>query len=419
MRARKSGLPICRSGVKSRSVAAHPSRRPFGPPQDEADRAHCREFALAGRAWLWANSPQRNPHGVRMRDYGYKTFAVVPALALAGALIFGSAASAQNLVRVGAPLPLTGPLSPEGVKQKRGYDLWAETANAKGIKAGGKTYKVEIVYADYASNTPRAVQTAERMITEDKVQFPVRAVRLGRDQGGERDLGEVRDSDIARRRHPRRKSSTRTSNISSRRSPATRPLPCRSPSSSPPRSKASSASRPRPQRSVPARGRAGVREGGEEAHAEVVMFENATPSAPWIIRRRSPRCAPPIPDWVFASGYINDLILIRKQMNDLGLKAPVITEIAGPAYEEFARPSARWPRTSPACRGGIRRCATRAGRVRLDRGLQRLERQEQGSEADYIEARRPPPAPSCSWRSRRPAPSTRSRCATRSQRPTP
>jgi branched-chain amino acid transport system substrate-binding protein len=43
------------------------------------------------------------------------------------------------------------------------------------------------------------------------------------------------------------------------------------------------------------------------------------------------------PDWVYASGYINDLILIRKQMNDLGLKAQVITEIAGPAYSEFAK----------------------------------------------------------------------------------
>jgi branched-chain amino acid transport system substrate-binding protein len=107
-----------------------------------------------------------------MRDHGFKTFAVVPALALAGALIFGSAASAQNLVRVGAPLPLTGPLSPEGVKQKQGYDLWAETANAKGgITVGGKTYKVEIVYVDYASNTPRAVQAAERLITDDKVNF--------------------------------------------------------------------------------------------------------------------------------------------------------------------------------------------------------------------------------------------------------
>ena len=60
---------------------------------------------------------------------------------------------AQDVIKVGAPLPLTGPLSPEGLKQKRGYDLWAEAANARGIKAGGKTYKVEIVYADYASNT--------------------------------------------------------------------------------------------------------------------------------------------------------------------------------------------------------------------------------------------------------------------------
>ena len=85
-------------------------------------------------------------------------------------MLSSGTASAQDVIKVGAPLPLTGPLSPEGLKQKRGYDLWAEAANAKGgIKAGGKIYKVEIVYADYASNTPRAVQSAELMITENKV----------------------------------------------------------------------------------------------------------------------------------------------------------------------------------------------------------------------------------------------------------
>jgi branched-chain amino acid transport system substrate-binding protein len=41
------------------------------------------------------------------------------------------------------------------------------------------------------------------------------------------------------------------------------------------------------------------------------------------------------PDWVFATGYINDLILIRKQMGDLGLKPQVLSMIAGPAYKEF------------------------------------------------------------------------------------
>jgi branched-chain amino acid transport system substrate-binding protein len=41
------------------------------------------------------------------------------------------------------------------------------------------------------------------------------------------------------------------------------------------------------------------------------------------------------PQWIFATGYINDLILIRKQMADLGIQAPVVTMIAGPAYKEF------------------------------------------------------------------------------------
>jgi branched-chain amino acid transport system substrate-binding protein len=41
------------------------------------------------------------------------------------------------------------------------------------------------------------------------------------------------------------------------------------------------------------------------------------------------------PQWVFATGYVNDLILIKKQMADLRIEAPVVTMIAGPAYKEF------------------------------------------------------------------------------------
>lgn len=41
------------------------------------------------------------------------------------------------------------------------------------------------------------------------------------------------------------------------------------------------------------------------------------------------------PKWVFATGYLNDLLLIRRQMAELQLVAPVITMIAGPAYREF------------------------------------------------------------------------------------
>src|ERR1700686_493204 len=92
----------------------------------------------------------------------------------------GSLAAADDVVRFGAPLPLTGPLAPEGIKQQQGYDLWAEQANkAGGISVGGKKYKVEIVYADYQSNTPRAVQTTEQMITQDNVNFLFGAVGSG------------------------------------------------------------------------------------------------------------------------------------------------------------------------------------------------------------------------------------------------
>src|SRR5882757_9693984 len=67
-----------------------------------------------------------------------------------------SMASAEDVIRFGAPLPITGPLAPEAVKQQQGYNLWAEQANKTGgITIGGKKYKVEIVYADYQSNTPR------------------------------------------------------------------------------------------------------------------------------------------------------------------------------------------------------------------------------------------------------------------------
>ena len=92
---------------------------------------------------------------------------------LAVASVFGfQTAYAQEVIKFGAPLPITGPLAPEALKQKQGYDLWANQVNlAGGIKVAGKRMKVEIVYIDYQSNTPRAVQATERLITQDNVQF--------------------------------------------------------------------------------------------------------------------------------------------------------------------------------------------------------------------------------------------------------
>jgi branched-chain amino acid transport system substrate-binding protein len=255
---------------------------------------------------------------------GVTAFLTIPALA-------------QDGIKVGAPLPLTGPLAPEGLKQKRGYDLWAEAATAKGgIKAGGKTYKIEIVYTDYASNTPRAVQAAERMITEDKVNFlfapfgsgatkaasaisekyavPMLAPTASSaeifDQGYKYIFATLTGNSsvsvpIAKLVHEKNKDIKRVAILARN---DLFPL----------------AVAQEFEKAVKAEGMEVV---ASERYAIGAMDHSAA-----ITQMRGAR-----PDWFYASGYINDLILIRRQMNDLGLKAPVVTMLAGPAYQEFTQ----------------------------------------------------------------------------------
>lgn len=265
----------------------------------------------------------------------FKAFALLPALSLAAALVSGAGAFGQDVVRVGAPLPLTGPLSPEGIKQKEGYDLWAQTANAKGgVKAGGKSYKVEIVYVDYASNTPRAVQAAERLITDDKVNFlfspfgsgatkaasnvsekygiPTIAATASSaqvyDQGYKYLFGTFTPNDTL---------TEPLADIVSKRNAAVKRIAILARNDLFPLAIGEE-----------------MQKSAKKRNLDVVMFEKyaigTLDHASAITQMRAAR-----PDWVFATGYINDLILIRKQMKDLGVAAPVVTMIAGPAYKEF------------------------------------------------------------------------------------
>jgi branched-chain amino acid transport system substrate-binding protein len=263
---------------------------------------------------------------------------IAVSIAAAGATaLLGIPAAAQDVIKVGAPLPLTGPLAPEGLKQKRGYDLWAEAATAKGgIRAGGKTYKIEIVYTDYASNTPRAVQAAERMITEDKVNFlfapfgsgatkaasaisekyavPMLAPTASSaeifDQGYKYIFATLTGNSsvsvpIAKLVHEKSKDIKRVAILARN---DLFPL----------------AVAQEFEKAVKAEGMEVV---ASERYAIGAMDHSAA-----ITQMRGAR-----PDWFYASGYINDLILIRRQMNDLGLKAPVVTMLAGPAYQEFTQ----------------------------------------------------------------------------------
>jgi branched-chain amino acid transport system substrate-binding protein len=246
-----------------------------------------------------------------------------------------SGASAEDVIRFGAPLPITGPLAPEAIKQQQGYDLWAEQANkAGGISVGGKKYKVVIDYVDYQSNTPRAVQATEQMITQDNVNFLFGAFGSGAakaastvsekykvptlaatasssqvyDQGYKYLFGTFTPNDTL---------TTPLTKIIKEKAPDVKKVAILARNDLFPLAIAQEM-----EKSAKANG------------IDVVYFEKYAigtldhSAALSEIKAKAPQ-------WIFITGYTNDLLLVRKQMVDQEMKADVVTMIAGPAYQEF------------------------------------------------------------------------------------
>lgn len=100
-----------------------------------------------------------------------KVFCAIMLAAFAGAL-FVSPAAAEEKVRLGAALSLTGKLATHGKNVKDGYDFMVKHINARGgIPIGGKKYKVEIKYYDDESNAKTAVKLVEKLIVEDGIKL--------------------------------------------------------------------------------------------------------------------------------------------------------------------------------------------------------------------------------------------------------
>src|ERR1700748_1095545 len=256
-------------------------------------------------------------------------------LALLLPAVTAAGASAEDVIRFGAPLPITGPLAPEATKQQQGYDLWAEQANkAGGISVGGKTYKVEIVYVDYQSNTPRAVQATEQMITQDNINFLFGAFGSGAAKAASTISEKYKVPTIAAAASSSQVYDqgykylfgTFTPN-DTLTTPLTRIIKAQIPDAK--------------KVAILARNDlfplAIAQEMEKSAKAngyEVVYFEKYAigtldhSAALSQIKSLSPQ-------WIFITGYTNDLLLARKQMVDQQIKAPVVTMIAGPAYRCF------------------------------------------------------------------------------------
>jgi branched-chain amino acid transport system substrate-binding protein len=87
-------------------------------------------------------------------------------LVMAAAAFAASPASAQETIKIGASLPLTGNFSVPGSKHKEGYELCVDLINKSGGTLGRQ---LELVVSDNRSDTETAINQVERLINVDKV----------------------------------------------------------------------------------------------------------------------------------------------------------------------------------------------------------------------------------------------------------
>jgi branched-chain amino acid transport system substrate-binding protein len=98
-------------------------------------------------------------------------FAGVALAALSAAAVMPAAAE-DDTITLGAAVSITGNYSTNGKNTRDGYELAIKRVNETGgVKVGGKTYKLKVVYYDDESTPARGAQLAERLIAQDGVKF--------------------------------------------------------------------------------------------------------------------------------------------------------------------------------------------------------------------------------------------------------
>ncbi len=104
---------------------------------------------------------------------------VMLALAAVSALVFGvvagGSALAQDVIKIGAIAPKTGPLAGGAtVTQWPNVELWVSQINARGgLNVGGTQMTIELVEYDDKTNPGEHIKLAQRLAEQDKVDFVV------------------------------------------------------------------------------------------------------------------------------------------------------------------------------------------------------------------------------------------------------
>ena len=86
----------------------------------------------------------------------------------AASIMMPGMGAAQEVMRIGASLPITGGLAVNGQKHADGYNLCVDLTNAAGGLLGRK---VEVIISDNQSSNETAQAQFERLINEDQVAF--------------------------------------------------------------------------------------------------------------------------------------------------------------------------------------------------------------------------------------------------------
>jgi branched-chain amino acid transport system substrate-binding protein len=247
-----------------------------------------------------------------------------------------ASASAQEALRIGAPLALTGALADAGVKSKQGYDVCISAVNEKGgVNVGGKKMKLELVEYDYQSETSRAVQMVQRLINVDKVPFllapygsgdtkatAVVAERYGvpmvAASAATPSVFDQNFQNLFGILFPNRMITDQEVAYYKKTAPEVKKVAILALNSLFPKAIAGELAE-------------SAKGAGYDVVYNTIYSPDTTDFSNALTQIKGLN-----PDWIYATGYTQDLINIRRQMNDLGVTAKIVSMTAGPAYPEFA-----------------------------------------------------------------------------------
>lgn len=242
---------------------------------------------------------------------------------------------AADAIRLGTPLALTGALAEEGGKLLQGLEMCVDAVNAKGgLQVGSEKRKLELVKYDYQSETNRAVQLVQRLMTVDKVDF------LFAPYGS----GDTKVTAVVAERYdvPMIAASAATPAVFDQKLKNLFGILF-------PNAAATEAEVAYYKKHVPglktvaivamnslfpkaiaAQLKLSATKEGLEAVYDGLYSPGSLDFSNILTEIKAKN-----PDWIYASGYIQDLILLRRQMASLGVTPKVVTMNAGAAYPEF------------------------------------------------------------------------------------